>query len=418
MRVIQDAVDAVLKGLPDQFMCHLIAEKIETQGITLSRRQQKLLLQHVRSRKGESFRIDGWKFWNRRKVQVKFTPEEIEQSADKFSDFIKEKLPDIVLNATEEFSKKVLADLKRKWPAESRRQRKQGTGFGKRLYLRWGSSIELLKMLLTISREFGARTNEELRESSHSCGQRHLIEALTRSHARACQVTDEIICLVSGGFSDGAMARWRTLHEIAVVASFLAEHGEDAAERYILHQVVESKRATDEYERCRARLGYAPLDQKEIEELKNSFDMLKSRFGKSFTGQYGWASHHLKQTEPTFRDIERAARIDHLRSHYKMASHPVHANSKGIFFKLGLLNETPILLAGPSNAGLFDPIQGAALSLIQVTSSLLTLQTSFDNIAALKMMLQLQDGIVAELVSAQTKLEEDEARVGSSVQLF
>jgi hypothetical protein len=47
-------------------------------------------------------------------------------------------------------------------------------------------------------------------------------------------------------------------------------------------------------------------------------------------------------TIPTFKDIERAAGIDHLRAHYRMASHNVHANPKGVFFKLGMLEESQV----------------------------------------------------------------------------
>ena len=39
------------------------------------------------------------------------------------------------------------------------------------------------------------------------------------------------------------------------------------------------------------------------------------------SSDYGWASHHLGNPQPTFKDIERAAGIDHLRAHYRMASH-------------------------------------------------------------------------------------------------
>src|SRR5436190_21557442 len=104
-----------------------------------------------------------------------------------------------------------------------------------------------------------------------------------------------------------------------------------------------------------------------------------TRFGKEFRGQYGWAAHHLKLSQPGFGDLERAAGIDHLRSYSQMASYNVHANAKGIFWKLGLMPETQLLLAGSSNVGLADPGQSAALSLVQVTTVFATLQPSLDN---------------------------------------
>ena len=79
-----------------------------------------------------------------------------------------------------------------------------------------------------------------------------------------------------------------------------------------------------------------------------------------------------------------------------MASHNVHANPKGVFFKLGMLAESQVLLAGPSNAGLADPGHGAALSLSRVTAALVGLQQpptldNLDNNVALLMMVQLGD---------------------------
>jgi len=77
---------------------------------------------------------------------------------------------------------------------------------------------------------------------------KQLRSILIRLLTRGCQVTDEIICLLENGFADGAMARWRTLHEIA-----------DIAKRYVDHQAVESKRKLDKYLACYKDFGYKPL---------------------------------------------------------------------------------------------------------------------------------------------------------------
>jgi hypothetical protein len=219
-------------------------------------------------------------------------------------------------------------------------------------------------MLLTISREVGATVNHEVRQSPDAPSRQHLIDVSLRLHARACQITEEVIGLLEGGFADGAMARWRSQHEVAVVAMFISAHGEDLAERYVVHQAVESKRAMDDYQRCQPRLGYEPVEPAERKAVQDACDAAIARFGPGFAkGDYGWAGHHLNMVQPTFRDIEQAAGIDHLRAHYRMASHNVHANPKGVFFKLGLLPDSQMLLAGPSNAGLADPGHGAAISL-------------------------------------------------------
>jgi hypothetical protein len=88
---------------------------------------------------------------------------------------------------------------------------------------------------------------------------KRLQSILTRLLARGCQVSDEIISLLENGFADGAMARWRTLREIAVVATVIRRYGTDIGARYVDHQAVESKRKMDKYSMCckRARLQTA-----------------------------------------------------------------------------------------------------------------------------------------------------------------
>jgi hypothetical protein len=58
----------------------------------------------------------------------------------------------------------------------------------------------------------------------------------------------EIIVLLENELADGAMARWRTLHEITTVAILIEKYGEDVAERYVNNQIVESKKAPAAYE--------------------------------------------------------------------------------------------------------------------------------------------------------------------------
>lgn len=57
--------------------------------------------------------------------------------------------------------------------------------------------------------------------------------ALTNIHGRACQVYEEILCLVENGFADGAFARWRTLYELGIIGDFIRSNGEVVAKAYL-----------------------------------------------------------------------------------------------------------------------------------------------------------------------------------------
>ncbi len=416
MRILQDALNEALQGLPEEVLSACITRILAAQGVRLSARERKLLTKRVLQGQ-DTFFLKRRCWWGHRQVTLDFTSQDAERIGQKFTDFIENRLPDLIETATGDLSWKILADIKRKWRAESRRQRLELAGFRKRLYGRWKLPLEGLRMLLTISRELGDSVNKEIGQSPDHSTLKHLIDVLIRLHARACQITEEIICLLEGGFADGAMARWRTLHEVAVVASFVAAYGEDLAERYVFHQAVESKRAALGYEKCQQRLGYEPLEESEVIAVQSSYDAVIARFGADFgKGDYGWASHHLKIARPTFVDIERAAGIDHLRGHYRMASHNVHANPKGVFFRLGLLDESQVLLAGPSNAGLADPGHGAALSLAQVSIALGILQPTLDNNVCLQIIAQLVEELGEACGQAHERLTEDASQPQAAVQ--
>src|SRR5262249_44281282 len=145
----------------------------------------------------------------------------------------------------------------------------------------------------------------------------------------------EVITLIEGGFADGAMARCRTLHEIAVTAMFLQQGDEELTRRYVDHQVVESWKAVQKHVKYQRRISERPPSEKYQQKLKLRYESVISKYGKQFKEQYGWAAAKLNKDRPSFADIELAVNLDHLRPYYQLASHPVHANSKGLYFKIG-----------------------------------------------------------------------------------
>ena len=117
----------------------------------------------------------------------------------------------------------------------------------------------------------------------------YLIDTLIRLHARGCLVLAEITCLLEGGFASAAMSRWRTLHEICVVGAFLAHHGESVAERYRLHEGIESHKAAAEYRRHSETLGFDPIEDSDFQALEKHRGELCAKYGKPFKESYGWA---------------------------------------------------------------------------------------------------------------------------------
>ncbi len=69
--------------------------------------------------------------------------------------------------------------------------------------------------------------------------------------------------------------------------------------------------------------------------------------------------------------LEGLAAMEHLRPWFRLSSHGIHSGSTGAIHSRDFYGEGDAMLAGPSNAGLADPGNGALISLHQVTAVLL-----------------------------------------------
>ncbi len=370
-----------MERLPALFLENLIRKKLQKQGITATKRLSKKVAEHVLSGNTETFRYKSRKYSGH--VGLSFDDADAEEIKRALDRFCTTEIPRLILDMVGRNSRAVLRDLKSRWASEHALQDAELSEFRKRLEERWGKPLGQLRMLLTMSREWCQRSHDRSR-SKKSGKIKRSRAILIRQLVRACQVTDEIICLLENGFADGAMARWRTLHEIAVVADVISQYGETIGERYVAHQAVESKRAMDKYLRCYKDLGYRPLPAREQKKILEAYDRALAKYGQPFKTDYGWAAWHLKTLRPTFADLEKAAGRAEMRSHYQMGNDNVHAGIKSMFVRLGLLGDYDGLLAGRSNAGLMEPGQNAAYTLTRLSVLVCLSEPSFDDLWLLK----------------------------------
>jgi hypothetical protein len=393
---LQDTILRELQESAHQVLSDLIDEKLRAQDIKLSKRQITVLTKHVLQGRADTLTIEHGK--PNREVELTFTDEDHAIFDQRLDDLLA-KVPAMVEDLIEDSAAKVFALMRRRWPKEARQQRKDLEGFRKRLDQRWGVGLDGLRLLTEIARQFGSNLGQNLPQPEKP----RSFDVLRRLHARACQIAEEINALLSHGFADGAIARWRTLHEIAAVCYVIRQNGEELAERYIAHDIVETRKGALQFQRYCQRLGQEPLPADELVRIEAAYAAALAKFGREFAAPQGWAAKHLKKANPTIADIREAAKIDHIGPYYRMASTNVHANPKGVFFKLGLLEETDILLAGPSDAGLRDPGFGTAHSLMQISTIMLELNPTFENTIAAKIILALTDEIGAAFAAADSQ---------------
>lgn len=395
----------------------LIQRRLEKMGITLNEKQLRRIERKLVALEGDSLNIQ---IQESQISQIGLKPDEqaekihhieikdIDNDLDDFVESFIENLGNAIPEIISTSSKTILDDLKRNSRRIIRSRRGQTKFFESSLNKVWGKALDLLELFIQIAQDAGAEFNTAFRADA-SASKDFVFEVLTRLHARACQISSEILTLLRSGHADGAHARWRTLHEIAVVGFFIEHHGSEVAERYLLHDAIESYKAAKIYQEYYSALGYEPLSTEEYDKTRKVYENLISQYGPSYKGEYGWASEALGNPKPNFIDIEKAVGLDHLRPFYKLASHNVHANPKGAFFKLGLyLEESNLLLAGPSIFGLADPGHGTAISLGQITTTLLVTRPNIDTLALSDILRRLELEIGEEFIKAHNSQEENQ----------
>ncbi len=328
---------------------------------------------------------------------------EIEEGKDELPDELNEIIDEFASSIVESTLGTLKEDVLSDYVKEERKERE---GFEKRLQEHWGEPLSLLDILIRSAIEVGNDFNQKYRAEAIASKDMKF-EALTRLHARACQVSSAILVLLTKGFADDAHARWRALHEIAAISSFIQQGDQVLAERYLLHEVVQQYKLASEIEKVHSRTNVGPIPLEELDYLQSAYDSLLCRFGKRFKGEYGWASEALEVKNPTFRTIEKATSLDHLRPYYRMASDNVHANSHGIKYRLGLvIDQNKVLLAGPSNGGLADPGHSTAISLNVATVALLATGSGLDVLVPIRVFGELANEIGEGFLQAHKEMEE------------
>ena len=329
-----------------------------------------------------------------------------EDSHKQSNDKLESRLTDILPGLVDDLANSLLVTLKKDERSVMKGHRSDRKGFEKRLNERWKRPLELLDMVIFLTAEVGTEFNRKFRNEAVGSGGA-VFKSLTRIHARSCQVSGEVLALLHAGFADGAHARWRSLHELAVVASLIEKHGPKLAERYLLHEVIQQYKLACEYQEYFGRLDIEAPSEENLDSLRVRRDELIARFGDEFKYDYGWAASAIGIKHPTMSDLEQHVRLDHMRPYYRMASDNVHPNSHGTSFRLGLHSsqQDTVLLAGPSNLGLADPGHATAISLLQITTFLLATQSVTDCVVIMRVLEELTNEVGEAFLKAHQELE-------------
>lgn len=413
---LQQIFDKTVERQIREIQMELLTKKFEELGIKLNRKQMDVALTadsgryelDLSSKQMKAARkATGEKSLDL--ITIGITDAEIDEAKNKFSNTLCAAIP----AAVDETGDYLIKKLRKRAREEVNTFAKDEQSFERLLTKRWKRPLQLMEIYVAIIKEAAERFHFEYGSPEEE--EDFVYEVIIRLHSRARHIASEIIKLLKSGFADGAHARWRTLHEVVVVALFIQKHGRDTAEKYVLHETVETCKAAEQFQKYSKALGHKRFSKRKMNRFRADYDSVVSRFGRSFKTPYGWAAVALSNQNPKFADLEKDVELDKLRPYYRMASHNVHATTKGITHKLGLLPWFDILLLERSDIGLADPLHGTAISLQQITSTFLVMKPTIDLITLNDVLTKLQREIGEESLKSHTAVQDYHERQWANV---
>jgi hypothetical protein len=400
MNNLHKIVNRALKETSIVLTNELVRQKFKNAGISLTDQQVTEAVEQLKEGR-RTFRLTADQI-DMSRFPTPPKKVEIEFKGDEFNEVLSQ-VPDVIEDTIARFAEGTLRDLKKTLPTRVAAIKHHRQAFEDRVWNRWRKPFELFHLYLAVTNEAAAGFNKYHRTRASKKNDL-VFEVLMRLQARGCQIALEILTLLEAGLADGAHARWRSLHEVTCVAMFVKEYGQNVANKYLLHDLVQAHRSAKRYQEWNSALGHRPLSKKTISTLERNFQIAKKKFGPSFGNEYGWAATELGKDKPNFADIEKAVGLEKLRPYYRWASDNVHANVSATHLKLGLPGPAGMLLAGSSDAGLADPGNGAAMSLLQLTITILTSKLNIDTLVICTILRRLEAEIGTEFLKANKAL--------------
>ena len=99
----------------------------------------------------------------------------------------------------------------------------------------------------------------------------------------------ECLVLLKSGYVDGAHARWRDLHELAVISFFFVRKRGSYFEKILDHAHMRKVKESKDYQEYCQRTGQQKYSEEEIEDFKQLHTNLVKKYGDEYGIQdYAW----------------------------------------------------------------------------------------------------------------------------------
>lgn len=165
------------------------------------------------------------------------------------------------------------------------------------IYDRWKRPFELVTGFIAVNAELSEMVQAYHRDLIWKDGDQVISGAMISAHVRAVRCSNEILSLMEAGHADGAYARWRTLHELSVVARFLAQSPPIVSERYIHWGHYLRIKALHAHDLVTGSNDRVDTEGKAI-DLQDELLRMQRHFGEGIKADYGWAKPAINSARP------------------------------------------------------------------------------------------------------------------------
>ncbi len=245
-----------------------------------------------------------------------------------------------------------------------------------RIYQYWARAFDHYDHCLIVARRMGSVFHSRCQAEAIKRNDA-VFDVLRRLHTLALRISAEIRALLHAGYGDGALARSRTMHELTVIASFIGQHDQETAERFIAHQAYDEYRLLETAHRQSLKEGGAGIESPLLASAQEQYEMLAQQYGPGIHSDYGWAAPTLQPDKPkyapTFRDIEEAVELGGGRPYYQLSTKSVHISSLGSTFHIVSDDGVATFSLGPSNRRIGETARETLVALLECTFAFLGL---------------------------------------------
>jgi hypothetical protein len=314
-------------------------------------------------------------------------------SDEEFEKAINDKLPKVLENLLAGVSEQ----LYRYCFDKNNDLKKQERKIAKSIKSMYGSGIKIFEAFIELNSKISSFTYGKYYKLFDKLEDHTKLDTLISIHVRACQIANEIRVLVTNGYADGAISRWRTLHELCITFLFLYDNDYETIEMYNDYQAIENWKKVGEYQENYDSFGWESFAKEDLEFFENDKNEMIKKYGKEFGKGYGWTMNVLPNGRRNIREIEKAVGQKHFRPIYTWASENVHSGVSGIKRKLGLReSEQDFLLTSCNDFGFLDSIEFSSSSLTIMSEAFLNMEDSYMNRITKELLYFLRDELINE----------------------